>query len=151
MRYVIKLLLLKLLLLLASGVSFATVSGSPTNPDRLYHSVMKMDSASNSWKSLYARASLKVVDAKLVVTIWKYWAVENINPIFRVTVDNHPQWDDREDKWIYSGVIRRSADGPEKGCTLKSRAVLENAKNMEFTIVSDDFTGCYRVLRKMSR
>ena len=88
---------------------------------------------------------------KLVITIWNYWGSEHINPIFRITVDNSPEWNDAEGKWLYEGVVRRSAGGPEKDCIVESCTIMENSKDIEFTIVSADIVGRYQIMRKISQ
>ena len=65
--------------------------------------------------------------------------------------DNSPEWNDAEGKWLYEGVVRRSAGGPEKDCIVESCTIMENSKDIEFTIVSADIVGRYQIMRKISQ
>ena len=140
-----------LFLLSVFGVSSAASPGPPVNRGRLYQTVMKMDTVSDVWRSQHAKASVRIMNEKLVITIWNYWGSEHINPIFRITVDNSPEWNDAEGKWSYEGVVRRSAGGPEKDCIVESCTIMENSKDIEFTIVSADIVGRYQIMRKISQ
>ncbi|SUE34599.1 hypothetical protein [Rikenella microfusus] len=144
-------LLPSLFLLSAFGVSSAAGPESPADRSRLFPTVLKMDTVSNTWRAQNAWARIRIANGMLTVTVWNRWGEERINPLFRITVGNTPERNEAEGTWSYEGTIRRTADGFEKDCTIESCTIIANTKNPDFTIVSADFTGRYRIGRRAPR
>lgn len=101
-------------LLSAFGVSSAAGPESPADRSRLFPTVLKMDTVSNTWRAQNAWARIRIANGMLTVTVWNRWGEERINPLFRITVGNTPERNEAEGTWSYEGTIRRTADGFEK-------------------------------------